>query len=211
AEKTTQIDKLNAQIQELSAVAKTESDQLATLQRRAKSRSEAQSKIANLKRILEERHRNGRKVTKTNTSVGDADNSVSPVLAIVDQLPSNVSDPAQAVQQLTPPLQQQVLNNTPSVAELRTLKKIYETNNDRLHQKSTQLKSRSSQLEHLYRKVVSLCTGVAEDKVEDQLGALLAAVESEKGALGREEAGRVREFLIKVEGVGGGSEVVAAV
>ncbi|KAG9720502.1 hypothetical protein KCU59_g17559, partial [Aureobasidium melanogenum] len=124
---------------------------------------------------------------------------------------SNVSDPAQAVQQLTPPLQQQVLNNTPSVAELRTLKKIYETNNDRLHQKSTQLKSRSSQLEHLYRKVVSLCTGVAEDKVEDQLGALLAAVESEKGALGREEAGRVREFLIKVEGVGGGSEVVAAV
>ena len=90
-------------------------------------------------------------------------------------------------------------------------KPIYETNNDRLHQKSTQLKSRSSQLEHLYRKVVSLCTGVAEDKVEDQLGALLAAVESEKGALGREEAGRVREFLIKVEGVGGGSEVVAAV
>ncbi|KAG9677627.1 apses-domain-containing protein, partial [Aureobasidium melanogenum] len=211
AEKTTQIDKLNAQIQELSAVAKTESDQLATLQRRAKSRSEAQSKIANLKRILEERHRNGRKVTKTNTVVGDADKSVSPVLAIVDQLPSNVTDPAQAVQQLSPPLQQQILNNAPSVAELRALKTIYETNNDRLHQKSTQLKSRSSQLEHLYRKVVSLCTGVAEDKVEDQLGALLAAVESEKGALGREEAGRVREFLIKVEGVGGGSEVVAAV
>jgi regulatory protein SWI6 len=112
---------------------------------------------------------------------------------------------------LAPALQHQLLHDTPSVAELRTLKKIYETNNDRLQQQSTQLKSRSSQLEHLYRKVVSLCTGVAEDKVEDQLSALLAAVESEKGALGREEAGRVREFLIKVEGVGGGSEVVAAV
>jgi regulatory protein SWI6 len=211
AEKTTQIDKLNVQIQELSAVAKTESDQLATLQRRAKSRSEAQSKIANLKRILEERHRNGRKVTKTNTVVGDADNSVSSVLAITDKLPSDIVDPTQAVQQLAPALQHQLLHDTPSVAELRTLKKIYETNNDRLQQQSTQLKSRSSQLEHLYRKVVSLCTGVAEDKVEDQLSALLAAVESEKGALGREEAGRVREFLIKVEGVGGGSEVVAAV
>ncbi|TIA03873.1 hypothetical protein D6C82_01443 [Aureobasidium pullulans] len=210
-EKTTQIDKLNAQIQELSAVAKTESDQLATLQRRAKSRSEGQSKVANLKRILEERHRNGRKVTKTTTAVGDADASVSSVLAIVDELPSNISDPAQVAQQLSPSLQQQILSNTPSIAELRTLKKVYETNNDRLHQKSTQLKSRSTQLEHLYRKVVSLCTGVAEEKVEDQLGALLAAVESEKGALGREEAGRVREFLIKVEGVGGGSEVAAGV
>ena len=210
AEKTTQIDKLNVQIQELSAVAKTESDQLATLQRRAKSRSEAASKIANLKRILEERHRNGRKVTKTNTVVGDADTSISPVLAITDKLP-DVSDPAQAVQQLTPALQHQLLHDTPSVAELRVLKKMYATNNDRLQQQSSQLKSRSSQLEHLYRKVVSLCTGVAEDKDEDQVGAWLAAVESEKGQLGREEAGRVREFLIKVEGVGGGGEVAAGV
>ncbi|KAI5241697.1 hypothetical protein E4T43_05269 [Aureobasidium subglaciale] len=211
AEKTTQIDKLNAQIQELSAVAKTESDQLATLQRRAKSRSEGQSKIANLKRILEERHRNGRKVTKTSSAVGDADNSVSTVLAIAEKLPSDVADPTQVAQQLSSSLQQQILNNTPSISELRVLKKVYESNNDRLQQKSTQLKSRSTQLEYLYRKVVSLCTGVAEDKVEDQLGALLAAVESEKGALGREEAGRVREFLIKVEGVGGGSEVAAGV
>jgi regulatory protein SWI6 len=205
AEKTTQIDNLNAQIQELSTVANAESDQLATLQRRAKLRSECHSKVANLKRIIEERHRNGRKVTKKNTVVGDADAPISTLLSLAENLPSDISDPSQVAQQISPALQQQILNNTPSVAELRTVAKAYETNNDRLSQKSTQLKSCSTQMESLYRKVVSLCTGVAEDRVEGQLGALLAAVESEKGALGREEAGRVREFLIKVEGVGGGA------
>lgn len=205
AEKTTQIDKLNAQIQELSAVAKTESDQLATLQRRAKSRSERASKITNLKRIIEERHRSGCKTIKSAT-VGDADAPISSVLAIAGKLPENIED----ITQLSPNLRDTIAN-TPSVPELRTLAKAYEANNAQLYHRSTQLKSRSTQLEHLYRKVVSLCTGVAEDKVEDSLGALLAAVESEKGVLGREEAGRVREFLIKVEGVGGVGEGVVAV
>ena len=202
AEKTTQIDKLNAQIQELSAVAKTESDQLATLQRRAKVRSERASKVANLKRIIEERHRSGRKTSKS-ASPGDADVPASSVLQLAEQLPHNTNDPAQIAGQLTPNLQDAILTQTPSSAELRSIAKAYEANNAQLSARSTQLRSRSTQLEYLYRKVVSLCTGVAEEKVEDSLGALLAAVESERGALGREEAGRVREFLIKVEGVGG--------
>jgi regulatory protein SWI6 len=54
----------------------------------------------------------------------------------------------------------------------------------------------------LYRRVVSLCTGVDEDKVEESLPNLLQAIESEKGA-GIEVEGdvaRVRDFLRKVDG-----------
>ncbi|KAK3062512.1 hypothetical protein LTS18_003918, partial [Coniosporium uncinatum] len=79
------------------------------------------------------------------------------------------------------------------------------------------LRSRSGQLEGMYRKVVSLCTGVEERRVEEMLGGLVVAVESEgaSGGLhkiggpwivegsGGMEVGRVREFLRKVDGVVG--------
>ncbi len=54
-------------------------------------------------------------------------------------------------------------------------------------------------MQGLYRKVVSLCTGVEESKVEESLPALVAAVESERGGLGVREVGRVREFLRRVD------------
>lgn len=57
----------------------------------------------------------------------------------------------------------------------------------------------------MYRRVVSLCTGVAEDKVDEALPSLVAAIESEKGVMdGEGDVGRVREFLRRVDGSGGG-------
>ena len=64
---------------------------------------------------------------------------------------------------------------------------------------TTQMKSRSVELEKKLRKVVALCTGVAEEKLDSQIGGLLTAVDSERGE--DVELGRVREFLRKVEGV----------
>lgn len=49
--------------------------------------------------------------------------------------------------------------------------------------------------------MVALCTGVGDGMVEELLGGLVAAVESERGE--DVEVGRVRDFLRRVEGVEG--------
>jgi regulatory protein SWI6 len=61
------------------------------------------------------------------------------------------------------------------------------------------LRSRDSELEAKYRKVVALCINVPEDKVDNVLGQLVTAVESET----EKDVGRVREFLKRVEAVTG--------
>ena len=53
----------------------------------------------------------------------------------------------------------------------------------------------------MYRKVVSLCTKVDEDRVDSVLEGLVQALDSDP--LDGVEVGRVREFLRKVEGVEG--------
>ena len=58
-------------------------------------------------------------------------------------------------------------------------------------------------METKLKRVVGLCTGVEEKKVEEMLTGISAAVESEREE--DLEVGRVREFLRAVEGgVGGG-------
>ena len=49
---------------------------------------------------------------------------------------------------------------------------------------------------------MSLCTDVAEERLDGMVGSLVVAVESEEGE--EVEVGRVREFLRKVEGGSGG-------
>jgi hypothetical protein len=63
-----------------------------------------------------------------------------------------------------------------------------------------QLRSRSAELEEKYKKVVSLCTGVEENKVGGLLDGLVKAVESEGRMV---EVNRIRDFLRKVDGVDG--------
>lgn len=58
------------------------------------------------------------------------------------------------------------------------------------------LKGRSRDVEVKYRRVVALCTGVAEDEVDAVVDGLLKAVESENEL----DMGRVRRFLGGVEG-----------
>lgn len=60
------------------------------------------------------------------------------------------------------------------------------------------LKSRSRDVEVKYRRVVALCTGVAEGEVDAVVDGLLKAVESENVEL---DIARVRRFLGGVEGV----------
>lgn len=77
--------------------------------------------------------------------------------------------------------------------------RAFSRHNAQLEQHAAQLRSRSTELEALYRKVVARCTGVREGDVERNLEGLVAAVESENwvGEDGR-DVGRVRDFLRRV-------------
>lgn len=72
----------------------------------------------------------------------------------------------------------------------------YKRNNAKLSAKAKALQNRSSELEAQLRRVVALCTGVSERKVEGMIEGLVAAVESERGE--NVPVGRVREFLRRV-------------
>ena len=78
---------------------------------------------------------------------------------------------------------------------------VYTQNNQSLAQRRRLLKEKDGQLEVMYRKVVSLCTKVDEDRVDSVLEGLVQALDSDP--LDGVEVGRVREFLRKVEGVEG--------
>ena len=198
--RTEQIDRLNKQIQEFSALQKADLERLHDLQGRVKLRGERQAKIANLKRSIAEKKRKRSKAEpdhdyeKEDLPPVDEKNGMRPDL----EFSVGLASPSGAGTTWTP--DSMPLADLPSPKTLRARLNAYLANNSSLQRQADELKSRSSELEGMYRKVVSLCTGVAEDKVEENLGALLAAVESERGALGEQEVGRVRDFLRRVDG-----------
>jgi len=74
------------------------------------------------------------------------------------------------------------------------------------------LKARSLELEQMYRRVISICTGTEEERVPEVVDQLLQAVESEEAGKangvsvadrGAEalDVRRVRDFLRKAEAV----------
>ncbi|KAI9833927.1 MAG: hypothetical protein M1819_003436 [Sarea resinae] len=82
--------------------------------------------------------------------------------------------------------------NLPPTPLLRARTAAYRTNNQNLREYNAQLRSRSRDLESKFRRVVALCTGAPEEKVEELLGSLVLAVESEGGAGGDGVDGDVR-------------------
>ncbi|KAJ9636898.1 transcriptional regulator swi6 [Coniosporium tulheliwenetii] len=201
--KQDQIDATNTAIRELSALQKSELRKLEALQRRMRTRTDRQQRIANLRRAIDDqRARLLRSGVVTDPSalanvkvvqVGEADQMVP--------LPKELMavEAAGADESRSPQISPAVLKALPPPAALRSRLEAYAANKASLLQKSQALKARNGELERQYRRVVSLCTGVDESRVEDGLGMLVQAVESE--ASEGVEIGRVREFLKKVEGV----------
>lgn len=196
--RTEEIDRLNAKIREFSSVQTQDIERLQEIKDRVRLRAERQAKIANLKRnIAEKRERqkasSGPKPTVT-AEPSWLDESSQEIVSFSS--PSG-SDSPNAIQR------QFVTDSLPSPRTLRAHLNAATMHTENMKRQADELKSRSVDTEAMYRKVVSICTGVEEHKVEESLPALVAAVESEKGALGQQEVGRVREFLRRVDGVGG--------
>ncbi|KAJ3484395.1 hypothetical protein NLG97_g7057 [Lecanicillium saksenae] len=86
----------------------------------------------------------------------------------------------------------------PSAAVLKARIRAIEARRDVTRKMVQALQGRSRDVEVKYRRVVALCTGVAENDVDAVIDGLLKAVESEREEL---EIDRVRRFLGGVEGV----------
>lgn len=205
-QKQSLIDQTHAKLRESTSLLNEERRRLEALQQKADKRKELRNQIANLRRANAE-HRaqlaaassmNGtgsgsmEAQLKSDIKIGDADAGLT-----VDTSLFNTGSTSPT--SLTPQQTQQ-LAALPSVPVLNARTAAYKRVNARLEAQLKEYKSRSSELEAQMKKIVGICTGVGEEKVDEMLDGLQAAVDSERGE--EVEVGRVREFLRKVEEAG---------
>ncbi|KAF2623221.1 apses transcription factor-like protein [Macroventuria anomochaeta] len=214
------IDQTNSTISTLSSLQKSEQSRLETLRSRLHQRQDRAKRIANLKRWLEpQRHMLAATNAATDLSqkrdVGYADAEGAGVLVQDSDLPEEVRREGEhlirqasgGASYLSTPLSlppsaalSANLSSIPTNV-LRQRIEVYCQSNAALLQRSRQLKDKDGQLEAMFRQVVCLCTDVQEDRIDEVLPSLVAALDSDP--LDGVEVGRVREFLRKVEGVEG--------
>ncbi|KAF2676896.1 apses transcription factor-like protein [Lentithecium fluviatile CBS 122367] len=216
------IDRTNEQIAQLSAHQKAEQQRLETLRARIRARQDRAKRISNLQRWIEFQRKNLAISTgeqpREKHRIGHADQDVAnfnlaadlppQLLAAGDHLIRKASDGAAYLSTPLPLdttfLAQQhaaSIARLPSITTLRQRLDVYTQNNKGLAERRRILKEKDGQLEVMYRKVVSLCTKVDEERVDSVLEGLVQALDSDP--LDGVEVGRVREFLRKVEGVEG--------
>jgi hypothetical protein len=201
--KQAQIDAIHVKLRESSAILGQERSRLEMLKKETKEREERELKIANLRRASEEerarllqmQQQYGQPNGEVDMRLGDADKTLAVpdpthVLSNINQNPHQPQTLDQA--------QRQVFASLPPTHVLRARVNAYTANNDALAEDVRSLKAKSSELALKYRKIISLCTGVAIDDVDKQINNLLRSLESEPEDL---ELGRIREFLQRVDGV----------
>lgn len=200
-QRTEQIDRLNEQIREFSAIQKAELERLQETQARIKIRAEKQAKVANLTRILKEKRAGTSPETLQDLQNGTVELGAADSALLSEDLASILPTIPSEDSPVEPGQRSLFASALPAPSELRARIHAYGSNNAQLKDQANELRSRSSELEDLYRRVVSLCTNVPEDKVEEALPNLLAAIESERGGGIESEGdvGRVRDFLRKVD------------
>lgn len=206
------VDQQNAALRSIATQHKAEQDRLEALQSRAKDRSDRARKIANLRRSITEQQmraqQRGSPVAggnngNSNSSSQDHQETSTPPSTDAHKIEYNAL-PSSPSPSASSDAQKAYLSSLPPASILRARLAAYSSNNAALEGKLAALKGRSLELEAQYRKVVALCTGTEEVRVEGLLESLVAAVESEdSGGQGVVDVGRVREFLRKVEGVEG--------
>ena len=197
--KQSLIDQTHANLRETTSLLTAERRRLEELQRKSSERRDLRQKNANLRRANDEqrsllsRSGNNLQEARADVKIGEADAGleIDPSIANVNPVDPGVLDPQHFTH----------VNSLPPAKVLQARVLAYRRNNTRLENEAKGLASRSIELEAQLRKLVTLCTGVEDSRVDEMLAGLVAAVESERGE--DVEVGRVREFLRRVEGVEG--------
>jgi hypothetical protein len=216
------IDSTNETIAQLSALQRTEQERLEHLRDRLRTRQDRAKRIANLKRWVEMQRLNLATTgsdAQVKRHVGYADRDGAGVLIEPQALPSElvaagdhlIRKSSEGPSYISTPLtvdlssvvreQALLLESLPPTPMLRHRLEVYTQNNKQLADRSCILREKDGQRELMYRKVVSLCTKVDEERIDEVLEGLVQALDSDP--LDGVEVSRVREFLRKVEGVEG--------
>ena len=202
--KQSLIDQNHSKLREVTSHLADERRQLAEHQRKISERKAVRQRIANLRHaneksrallysLIDDKPGFG---VRTDVSVGEADAGLE-----IDpsRLPTlSTTDSGESPSQNLEPSHLEYLSSLPRTPVLQARITAYRRINAELEGQTKALQSQSSELEAQLRKVVALCTGTDESRVEEMVEGLCAAVESEAGD--DVEVGRVREFLRRVEG-----------
>jgi regulatory protein SWI6 len=179
------IDRSTTEIRNLSTEQKALTQQVETQQNKLRSRQERKQRIQNMRRAVKEIRE------RIPGSWAAKSGGVLPALALGDA-DADYLAPKEQLQSVEAEADE--LPDVPTlVAEVNTYNGLLASLSTHL----TSLKSRDTELESKYRKLVALCTNVPEDRVESVLGQLVQAVESEP----ENDVARVKEFLKRVEAV----------
>ena len=164
------------------------------LQQQSKERTDRQQKIANHQRGNTDRRK---RLDAKKREVANVP-PIEPISLENVELPTNGDDDDAQIKNMHDADVEAKLQLLPSKQELTARINAQKSSNERLRGQLQSLRERSSELEGKYRKVVSLCTHVAEEDVDHLLGALLDAVGVDKDV---DDSGRLREFIRKAQDV----------
>lgn len=204
-DKQTSLDKTNAALKESGTALAEERRRLDELQSRVREREALEQKIKNLQRSAAELRQqlNQPADTPASIAVGEADRGLDfngRLQALDHVFPT--ADPTFSLSNVNPalftPEQRELIAGFERENVLRGRSAAYAAHNAVLAGQAKALKARSNELEERYRKIVSLCTGAEEGRVDELLDNLVQAVVSEQKE--EVELGRVREFLRMVKG-----------
>lgn len=201
-EKTEEIDRHSCLIRELGPIVAEERRNVQNLKAKSNEKRELQHKIARLRQFkadLEGQLSQGDGQLTNGVAqpvaIGEADKGLDfdGHLASVEQMEENfgVSGSLSADQRT-------LISSLERPEVLRGRIKAYEQHNSDLEKWADELKRKDLSKEERYKKIVSLCTGVNIEAVEDMAGPLLQAVLSEQGQ--SPQLDEVREFLRLIHG-----------
>ena len=203
--KQSLIDQTHTKLRETTSLLNEERRRLAKLQRKSDDREALRQRIANLRRANDQQRAylssssNGRSTTlpteiRLDVKVGEADAGLVIDTTILP-LSHDHSGPLHIL-----PQQREYLATLPPTVILKARTTAYQKNNARLEAQAKKLHDQSSELETQLRKLVCLCLSLEEGQLDQLIGSLHAAVQSEGGE--DVDLARVREFLRRVEGLG---------
>ena len=204
AEKQKTIDDLHTKLRIATTKLSESRKNLETLKESEIKSSEYKQKISNLDRATAEEEQRFLDQTTELGSIGnydvdfDADEPfrVLPVYnAIMEQVERQGNNKTSLDDIKIDPSHINV-NELPPVAVLQARVRAYKANESKLKQVIDELNENSKALENKFRRVVALCTGVPEDKIDTILDGLVQAVESDPDEV---DMGRVVGFLKKVD------------
>lgn len=200
-EKDEVLNKTNAALKESGSSLLEEKKKLDSLTVKVREKEEFEEKIKNLQKFNEGMRSQISSMSQVqeHVQIGEADKGLDldgKIGKVDDLFPAGANELGSTLTQE----QIQLLTSLERAEVLTGRVQAYQTHNALLDNEARGLKGRSSELEEKYRKIISLCTGTPEERVDDLLDGLVQAVISEqKDMASSVDLSRVRDFLHLVQ------------